>query len=41
MIKYGNKGDWFFNVAGNASKPTINKKIIDSYRNWNDLKDFK
>lgn len=41
MVKYGNKGDWFFNVAGNASKPTINKKIIDSYRNWNDLKDFK
>lgn len=40
MIKYGNKGDWFFNVAGNASKPTIDKKIIDSYRNWNDLKDF-
>ncbi len=41
MVKYGNKGDWFFNVAGNASKPTIDKKIIDSYRNWNDLKDFK
>jgi hypothetical protein len=40
MIKYGNKGDWFFNVAGNASKPTIDKKIINSYRNWNDLKDF-
>ena len=40
MVKYGQKGDWFFNVAGNANKPTINKKDIDSYRDWNDLKDF-
>lgn len=40
MLKYGQKGDWFFNVAGNANKPTINKKDIDSYRDWNDLKDF-
>lgn len=40
MVKYGQKGDWFFNVAGNANKPKINKKDIDSYRDWNDLKDF-
>ena len=40
MVKYGEKGDWFFNVAGNANQPTIDKKTIDSYRNWNDLKDF-
>tara|TARA_S200002703_G_scaffold106421_1_gene92416 strand:+ start:2273 stop:3169 length:897 start_codon:yes stop_codon:yes gene_type:complete len=40
MVKYGKKGDWFFNVAGNANKPKINKKDIDSYRDWNDLKDF-
>lgn len=40
MLKYGQKGDWFFNVAGNANKPNINKKDIDSYRDWNDLKDF-
>lgn len=35
------KGDWFFSVAGNARKPSINKKDIDSYRDWNDLKDLK
>jgi len=40
MVKYGRKGDWFFNVAGNANKPTIDKQTIDSYRDWNDLKDF-
>jgi len=40
MVKHGQKGDWFFNVAGNANKPTIDKKTIDSYRDWNDLKDF-
>ncbi len=40
MVKHGKKGDWFFNVAGNANKPTIDKKTINSYRDWNDLKDF-
>jgi len=40
MVKYGKKGDWFFNVAGNANQPTIDKKTIESYRDWNDLKDF-
>jgi len=39
--KYGQEGDWFFNVAGEAPKHNINKKTIDSYRDWNDLKDFK
>ena len=37
---YGKRGDWFFSVAGNAKKPTINKSEINSYRDWNDLKDF-
>ena len=41
MVKYGKKGDWFFSVAGNAKLPTIDKSTIDSYRDWNDLKDFK
>lgn len=41
MLKYGLEGDWFFNVAGNAEKPIIDKSSIDSYRDWNDLKDFK
>lgn len=41
MLKYGKEGDWFFNVAGNADKPTINKDKIDSYRDWNDHRDFK
>lgn len=41
LNKYGKLGDWFFNVAGESEKPTIDKKLIDSYRNWNDLKDFK
>ncbi len=40
MLKFGKPGDWFFNVAGNAETSTINKKNINSYRNWNDLKDF-
>ena len=38
--RYGKEGDWFFSVAGNAKKPTIDKSEIDSYRDWNDLKDF-
>lgn len=40
MNKFGKFGDWFFNVAGEAEKPTIDKKLINSYRDWNDLKDF-
>ena len=40
MCKYGSEGDWFFSVAGNATKPTIKAESIDSYRNWNDLRDF-
>jgi len=40
LLKYGEKGDWFFNVAGNATKTTIDKSSINSYRDWNDLKDF-
>lgn len=40
LNKYGEKGDWFFSVAGNAKKPTIDKSLINSYREWNDLKDF-
>jgi hypothetical protein len=39
--KYGKEGDWFFSVAGNAKKPNIDKKLVNSYRDWNDLKDFK
>lgn len=41
LNKYGNKDDWFFSVAGNARKPNIEKKLVNSYRDWNDLKDFK
>ena len=40
MLKYGQKGDWFFNVAGEAPEPVIKPESIDSYRDWNDLKDF-
>ena len=40
MVKYGQKGDWFFSVAGNANMPTIDKSLIDSYRDWNDSRDF-
>jgi len=40
MVKYGQEGDWFFSVAGNANMPTIDKSLIDSYRDWNDLRDF-
>lgn len=41
MLRYGQKGDWFFNVAGEAPKSNIKAESIDSYRDWNDLKDFK
>ena len=40
MNRYGKHGDWFFNVAGEAPLPTIDKKLVHSYRDWNDLKDF-
>ncbi len=40
MVKHGKQGDWFFSVAGNAKLPTIDKSLIDSYRDWRDLKDF-
>ena len=40
MNRYGKEGDWFFSVAGNAPKPTIDKSSIDSYRDWKDYKDF-
>ncbi len=41
MNKYGEKGDWFFSVAGNSDKTKILEESVDSYRDWNDLKDFK
>ena len=41
LNKYGEKGDWFFSVAGDSDKATISEDSIDSYRDWNDLKDFK
>jgi len=40
MNRFGKPGDWFFSVAGNAPKPTIDKSIIKSYRDWYDYKDF-
>lgn len=41
MNEYGNVGDWFFNVAGNAPKSTIDKTQINSYRYWRDYSDFE
>lgn len=41
MNKFGESEDWFFSVAGEAPVSKIDKKLIDSYRNWNDLKDFR
>tara|TARA_B100001175_G_scaffold317393_1_gene334128 strand:- start:9461 stop:10354 length:894 start_codon:yes stop_codon:yes gene_type:complete len=41
MCKHGKQGDWFFSVAGNAKEPVIDKSKINSYRDWNDLKDLK
>ena len=40
MRKHGLPGDWFFSVAGEAPKPTISPSSVDSYRDWNDLRDF-
>lgn len=41
MRKHGLPGDWFFSVAGEAPKPTISPSTVDSYRDWNDRRDFK
>lgn len=41
MNRYGEEGDWFFSVAGNAKKPTLQPIDVDSYRDWRDLSDFK
>jgi hypothetical protein len=41
LCRHGMPGDWFFNVAGNAPKPTLKSNEVDSYRDWNDLRDFK
>jgi hypothetical protein len=38
--KYGNEGDWFWNVARNMPKPTIKAKDVDSQREWGDQKDM-
>ena len=39
--EYGKEGDWFFNVAGEAPKHNLDKTKINSYRDWNDLRDFE
>lgn len=39
--RHGDPGDWFFNVAGNARKPSIDKSTINSYRDWNEYRDFE
>lgn len=41
ICKKGKEGDWFFNVAGEAPRTTIAPEEVDSYRDWNDLRDFK
>lgn len=41
LTKHGKPGDWFFSVAGNARKPSLDKSTIDSYRDWKDLRDFE
>ena len=40
MKKYGNEGDWFWNVARNMPKPTIKAKDVDSQREWGDRRDI-
>ena len=40
MNLHGTQGDWFFNVAGHAPKPKIDKASINSYREWKDMGDF-
>lgn len=41
MKERANPGAWFFNVAGDPPKPTLDKSTIDSYRDWRDYRDFK
>ncbi len=40
MFRSGIKGDWFFNVAGNAPNSVLDKSSIDSYRDWRDFRDL-
>lgn len=40
LNRYGKPNDWFFNVAGNAPKPTIQCEDVNSYREWGDKSDF-
>jgi hypothetical protein len=40
MKRYGNLGDWFWNVARNMPKPTIKPSDIDSQREWGDKSDI-
>ena len=40
MKKYGQLGDWFWNVARNMPKPTIRPSDIDSQREWGDKTDI-
>jgi hypothetical protein len=40
MKRYGNSGDWFWNVARNMPKPTIKPSDIDSQRGWGDKSDI-
>ena len=40
MKRYGNSGDWFWNVARNMPKPTIKPSDVDSQREWGDKKDI-
>ena len=41
MKKHGKKGDWFWNVARNMTKPNIKPSDIDSDRVWGDHRDMK
>lgn len=38
---YAEEGAWFFNVAGKAPEPILEPSMVDSYRDWGDLRDFK
>jgi hypothetical protein len=40
LKRYGNLGDWFWNVARNMPKPTIKPSDIDSQRGWGDKRDI-
>ena len=40
MKRYGNSGDWFWNVARNMPKPIIKPSDIDSQREWGDKSDI-